>query len=60
MIVDLAAENGGNCSLTKPHEVTTYKGVTIVGYTDLPSRMGTRCWSRATIARVLLTVVGGL
>jgi len=39
VIVDLAAERGGNCELTKPGEVTEHKGVTIVGYTDLPSRM---------------------
>ena len=39
VIVDLAAEQGGNCVLTKPGEITTHKGVTIVGYTDLPSRM---------------------
>ncbi len=39
VIVDLAAEQGGNCVLTKPGEIVTHKGVTIVGYTDLPSRM---------------------
>jgi NAD(P) transhydrogenase subunit alpha len=39
VIVDLAAEQGGNCALTKPGEVVTHKGVTVVGYTDLPSRM---------------------
>jgi NAD(P) transhydrogenase subunit alpha len=39
VIVDLAAERGGNCELTKPGEVTEHKGVTIVGYTDLASRM---------------------
>jgi NAD(P) transhydrogenase subunit alpha len=39
VIVDLAAERGGNCELTRPGEVTVHKGVTIVGYTDLPSRM---------------------
>jgi NAD(P) transhydrogenase subunit alpha len=39
VIVDLAAERGGNCDLTKPGEVAEHKGVTIVGYTDLPSRM---------------------
>jgi len=40
VIVDLAAEQGGNCALTKPGEAVTHKGVTIIGYTDLPSRMG--------------------
>jgi NAD(P) transhydrogenase subunit alpha len=40
VIVDLAAEQGGNCSLTEPGRVAHHKGVTIIGYTDLPSRMG--------------------
>ena len=39
VIVDLAAERGGNCELTRPGEVVEHKGVTIVGYTDLASRM---------------------
>ena len=39
VIVDLAAEQGGNCVLTEPGKVVTHKGVTIVGFTDLPSRM---------------------
>jgi H+-translocating NAD(P) transhydrogenase subunit alpha len=39
VIVDLAAEKGGNCEVTKPGEVIEHKGVTIVGYTDLASRM---------------------
>ncbi len=39
VIVDLAAEQGGNCAMTEPGKVVTYKGVTIIGYTDLPSRM---------------------
>ena len=39
VIVDLAAEQGGNCALTEPSRVVHHKGVTIVGYTDLPSRM---------------------
>jgi H+-translocating NAD(P) transhydrogenase subunit alpha len=39
VIVDLAAEQGGNCVLTEPGQVVTHKGVTIIGYTDLPSRM---------------------
>ncbi|WP_163576987.1 Re/Si-specific NAD(P)(+) transhydrogenase subunit alpha [Halomonas faecis] len=43
VIVDLAAEKGGNCDLTKPDEkVVTDNGVTIVGYTDFPSRMATQ------------------
>lgn len=39
VIVDLAAEQGGNCEFTEPGKVTHHKGVTIIGYTDLPSRM---------------------
>jgi NAD(P) transhydrogenase subunit alpha len=39
VVVDLAAQNGGNCEGTVPHEVTVRHGVTIIGYTDLPSRM---------------------
>jgi NAD(P) transhydrogenase subunit alpha len=39
VIVDLAAEQGGNCVLTQPGKVVQHKGVTIIGYTDLPSRM---------------------
>ena len=39
VIVDLAAEQGGNCALTEPGSVVTHKGVSIIGYTDLPSRM---------------------
>lgn len=52
VIVDLAAEQGGNCEVTKPNEIYNYKGVTIIGLTDLPSRMaaqssqlyGTNLW----------------
>ena len=39
VIVDLAAEQGGNCALTIPGELAVAHGVTIVGYTDLPSRL---------------------
>ena len=39
VIVDLAAEAGGNCELTAPGEEVVRGGVTIVGYTDLASRM---------------------
>jgi NAD(P) transhydrogenase subunit alpha len=41
VIVDLAAEQGGNCELTEPGKVVKKHGVTIIGYTDLPSRMPT-------------------
>jgi len=39
VIVDLAAENGGNCALTEPGQVVERHGVHILGYTDLPSRL---------------------
>ena len=39
VIVDLASEQGGNCELTVPGEVAIRHGVTIIGYTDLPSRL---------------------
>jgi NAD(P) transhydrogenase subunit alpha len=42
VIVDLAAEQGGNCEVTKPNEVYKYKDVTIIGLTDLPSRMASQ------------------
>ncbi len=40
VVVDLAGEQGGNCEYTVPHESTVVHGVTILGYTNLPSRMG--------------------
>jgi len=39
VIVDMAAEQGGNCELTEPGKAVVKHGVTIVGYTDLTSRM---------------------
>src|SRR3954470_7262243 len=39
VIVDMAAEAGGNCSLTQPGQVIEKYGVTIIGYVDLPSRL---------------------
>ncbi|MCH2075321.1 MAG: Re/Si-specific NAD(P)(+) transhydrogenase subunit alpha [Rhodobacteraceae bacterium] len=43
VIVDLAAERGGNCELTEmDKKIVTDNGVTIVGYTDFPSRMATQ------------------
>jgi NAD(P) transhydrogenase subunit alpha len=56
VIVDLAAEQGGNCELTEPGEVTTQHGVTIIGYTDLPSRLAAQSSQLyATNLRHLLT-----
>lgn len=42
VIVDLAAETGGNCVATEPGELVVKDGVTIIGYTDLPSRLPTQ------------------
>jgi NAD(P) transhydrogenase subunit alpha len=39
VIVDMAAEQGGNCELTEPGKVVVKHGVTIIGYADLPSRL---------------------
>ena len=39
VIVDLAAEMGGNCQLTEPGREIQHGGVTIIGFTDLPSRL---------------------
>jgi proton-translocating NAD(P)+ transhydrogenase subunit alpha len=42
VIVDLASEQGGNCELTEPGRVAKKHGVTLIGYTDLPSRLATQ------------------
>ncbi len=56
VIVDLAAETGGNCELTESGEVVVRNGVTIIGYTDLPSRLATQSSQLyATNLRHLLT-----
>ncbi len=57
VIVDLAAERGGNCELTVPEEMTVSEnGVKIVGYTDYPSRMAAQSSTLyATNIRHMLT-----
>ncbi|WP_445000788.1 Re/Si-specific NAD(P)(+) transhydrogenase subunit alpha [Halomonas mongoliensis] len=57
VIVDLAAEKGGNCDLTRPDErVVSDNGVVVIGYTDFPSRMATQAsLLYATNVRHLLT-----
>ncbi|MDX2428136.1 MAG: Re/Si-specific NAD(P)(+) transhydrogenase subunit alpha [Xanthomonadales bacterium] len=56
VIVDLAAEQGGNCELTEPGKVVIHNGVTIVGYTDMPSRLAAQSSQMyATNLRHLLT-----
>lgn len=42
VVVDLAAESGGNIETTRPGEVYSYKDVVHVGLTDLPSRLATQ------------------
>ena len=60
VIVDLAAEQGGNCVACVPGEVAVSHGVTVIGYTDLPSRMASSA-SRlfATNVYHLLQELGG-
>ena len=57
VIVDLAAEQGGNCELTEPEQIVkTENGVSIIGYTDLPSRLAAQSSQLyATNLRHLLT-----
>lgn len=57
VVVDLAAERGGNCELTVPEQkVVSDNGVTIVGYTDFPSRMAAQSSALyATNIRHMLT-----
>jgi len=56
VIVDLAAEQGGNCELTEPEKVAKNSGVTIIGYTDMPSRLAAQSSQLyATNLRHLLT-----
>ena len=39
VVVDLAAERGGNCELTRPGETVDYQGVSVLGPTNLPSEV---------------------
>ena len=57
VIVDLAAEKGGNCKMTvKDQKIVTDNGVTIIGYTDFPSRMAAQASTLyATNIRHLMT-----
>jgi NAD(P) transhydrogenase subunit alpha len=56
VIVDLAAEMGGNCELTQPGETVVREGVTILGETNLPSTMPTH--ASQMYARNLASFVG--
>ncbi len=56
VVVDLAAEQGGNCKLTEKDKVVIKHGVSIIGYTDLTSRLATQSSQLyATNLRHLLT-----
>jgi NAD(P) transhydrogenase subunit alpha len=56
VIVDLAAEQGGNCELTEKDQVVVKQAVTIIGYTNLPSRLANQSSQLyATNLRHLLT-----
>ena len=64
VIVDLAAERGGNCELTKPNERVTHNGVTVLGPTNLPAEVphhASQMFSQ-NVTRFLLNMVkeGGL
>lgn len=60
VVVDLAAEQQGNCELTKPGEAVEVHGVTVIGYTDFPSRMAHQASSLyATNLVHLLAEMGG-
>lgn len=58
VIVDLAAEAGGNVATTRPNELYQHKGVTHIGYTDLPSRLPTQSSTLygSNISKFLLSV----
>ena len=60
IVIDMAAEQGGNCELCQPGEIVDFQGVKIVGYTDLASRMGqTASKFFATNVYNLLVEMGG-
>ncbi|ROT38922.1 NAD(P) transhydrogenase [Sodiomyces alkalinus F11] len=58
VVVDLAAEAGGNCEKTKPGEIAVYKDVKIIGFTDFPSRLPTQSSTLYSnnITRLLLSM----
>ncbi|MFX8813151.1 NAD(P)(+) transhydrogenase (Re/Si-specific) subunit alpha, partial [Acinetobacter baumannii] len=56
VIVDLAAEAGGNCELTQPGKVVDVDGVTIVGHLNNPSRLAVD--TSALYAKNLLNLLG--
>ncbi|MBL4699610.1 MAG: Re/Si-specific NAD(P)(+) transhydrogenase subunit alpha [Phycisphaerales bacterium] len=60
VIVDMAAQQGGNCALTQADKMIVHKGVRIVGYTDLASRMAIQTsWLYASTLVSMLDEMGG-
>ncbi|MBL4591950.1 MAG: Re/Si-specific NAD(P)(+) transhydrogenase subunit alpha [Phycisphaerales bacterium] len=60
VIVDMAAQQGGNCVLTQPDKLVIHKGVRLVGYTDLPSRMAIQTsWLYASTLVNMIDEMGG-
>merc|ERR1712088_1273764 len=61
VVVDLAAEAGGNIETITPGEVTVYNNVTHIGYTDLPSRLPTQASTLYSnnLAKLLLSMGDG-
>ena len=62
VVIDLAAEKGGNCELTRAGETVEYQGVTIVGPVNLPSRAAyhaSQMYSKNIATFVDLLVKGG-
>jgi H+-translocating NAD(P) transhydrogenase subunit alpha len=62
VIVDLAAETGGNCELTRPGEIADVGGITIIGLLNLPSTMPTHAsqlYSRNVTSLLELLAPGG-
>lgn len=55
VIVDLAAPNGGNCTLTRPDEVVVHQGVQILGPTNLPATMPLH--ASQMVAKVLMNLL---
>merc|ERR1712079_319848 len=60
VVVDLAAEAGGNIETIKPGEVSVYNNVTHIGYTDLPSRLPTQASTLYSnnLSKLLLSMQG--
>jgi len=62
VIVDLAAESGGNCAVTRPGETVVVDGVTVVGLTNVPATMpvhASQMYSRNVQAFLGLIVTDG-